>query len=161
MVESSRQNTELYHIRIQTLLNNIAEWVPRDPFQPTEVIRVSNRFPSELEIKLRRYVPLDENALTHVLFRGLEPGCIVPRAPSTAYALEVGTPTPKEMDLYCDNLAQDIIFSEARHVPTNTFINHTLLFAAAQVLKEDPNSKLEGVSPYAGSVPRSLGYLLT
>lgn len=141
------QNTELYEIRLQTLRNNIAEWTPRDPLQPAEVIRISNRFPSEFEIKLRHYVPLDENALTHVIFRGLEPGCIAPRAPSTAYALEVGTLTPENMDRYCDNLAQDIILSEARNFATNTFINHALLFAAGQVQNEDPNSRLEGVSP--------------
>lgn len=141
------QSSELYRIRIQTLLNNIARWTPVDQPRPAEVIRISNRFPSEFEVRLRPYVPLDETALTHIIFRGLEPGCTAPRAPSTAYALEDGTLTSEKIDRYCDNLANDIILSEAQQFGTNTLINHALLFAAGQVLNEDSNSRLQGVSP--------------
>lgn len=95
---------------------------------------------------MRPYVPLDEHALTHVIFRGLEPGTIAPRARSTAYALDIGTLTAEKIDRYCDNLAQDIILSEARESATNTLVNHTILFAAAQVQNGDPKTRLEGVS---------------
>jgi hypothetical protein len=108
------------------------------------VIKVSNGFAARLELELLPFIPFDEDALTHVLFRGLEGGMIPPRARSTAFALKGGTVTSEKIDQYCDSLVVDLISKEASE--QHTMANHILLFALNQCQLPDEEQKLPGVS---------------
>jgi hypothetical protein len=104
----------VYGTRIEALLNNIAAWIPSDPAIPPVSIKISSGFESVLEQDLRPYIAVNEDMLTHVVFRGLEAGTIPPRAMSTAFALEDGTLTSEKIDRYCDELVSDLAVKEGR-----------------------------------------------
>ncbi|PCD35660.1 hypothetical protein AU210_008222 [Fusarium oxysporum f. sp. radicis-cucumerinum] len=79
----------LYQTRIQSLLDNVAEWPPVESCNAVN-IEISNGFTPTMQVSLRPYVPFSQDALTHVLFRGTEAGMITPKAESTAFSLEIG-----------------------------------------------------------------------
>ncbi|KAI8630196.1 hypothetical protein F5Y19DRAFT_484075 [Xylariaceae sp. FL1651] len=136
---------DLYNVRIGALLDNVIEWAEHDHYAQTVEVAISNGFDSRLDVKLRRYVPLDENALTHKIFRGLEAGMVVPSARSTPFALQQGTLTSEKIDRYCDNMACDMIFQKAKHSARNTLVNHVISFSVAQVHSDNPRSRIEGL----------------
>ncbi|RYC63531.1 hypothetical protein CHU98_g2665 [Xylaria longipes] len=87
-------------------------------------ITISNGFDSQLEIEVQRYVALNEDALTHRIFRGLEPGTTYPRARSTPFCLRDGTLTTQKIDRYCEKLASDMILEESLGLTHNSLLNH-------------------------------------
>ncbi|KAI3316736.1 hypothetical protein HD806DRAFT_516901 [Xylariaceae sp. AK1471] len=136
---------DLYKTRITALHNNVMEYTWEDPNVEPMAVTISNGFDSQLEIELRHYVPLNEDALTHTIFRGLEAGMTVPTAKSTPFALREGTLTSEKIDRYCDGLAYDMVFREARESIQNTLLNHVILFAVAQIRHEDVRTRIEGL----------------
>ncbi|KAI0481808.1 hypothetical protein F4859DRAFT_476062 [Xylaria cf. heliscus] len=136
---------DLYKTRIRTLLNNVVETNWQDPsWRPVE-ITISNGFDSRLEIEVQKYVALDENALTHRIFRGLEPGTTYPTARSTPFSLRDGTLTAQKIDRYCEKLACDMILRESLGLTHNSLLNHIILFAVAQINAEDMKARIEGL----------------
>lgn len=143
----------LYGTRIQPLLDNVASWLPFDHSSPVKV-RISNGFSASLEIALRPYVPIDENALTHILFRCREAGMIVPQARSSPFALCGNTLTKEKADQYCDSLAIELALSEGREVSErNVFANHILAFAAARCHEPEAFPRILGVCRRPVSAP--------
>lgn len=135
----------LYQTRIQSLLDNVAEWLPVESCNAVN-IEISNGFTPTMQVSLRPYVPFSQDALTHVLFRGTEAGMITPKAESTAFSLENGTLTPEKIDAYCDSLAFDLALNEGRKATDrNRLASHILIFATTQCagLQEVPS--IEGV----------------
>ncbi|KAF5635035.1 hypothetical protein F52700_5583 [Fusarium sp. NRRL 52700] len=136
----------LYQTRIQSLLDNIAGWFPIEPSN-TVTIEISNGFIPILQVTLERYIPVRQDALTHVLFRGTEAGMVTPRAESTAFSLEEGALGPEKIDAYCDSLAFDLALNEGRQATDrNRLASHILMFATTQCegLQEMPS--IEGIS---------------
>ncbi|EXK40212.1 hypothetical protein FOMG_07151 [Fusarium oxysporum f. sp. melonis 26406] len=135
----------LYQTRIQSLLDNVAEWLPVESCNAVN-IEISNGFTPTMQVSLRPYVPFSQDALTHVLFRGTEAGMITPKAESTAFSLENGTLTPEKIDAYCDSLAFDLALNEGRKATDrNRLASHILIFATTQCagLQEVPS--IEGI----------------
>ncbi|KAI7771604.1 hypothetical protein LZL87_011807 [Fusarium oxysporum] len=135
----------LYQTRIQSLLDNIAQWFPVERCNAV-TIELSNGFTPTMQVTLRPYVPFSQDALTHVLFRGTEAGMITPRAESTAFSLENGTLIPEKIDAYCDSLAFDLALNEGRQATDrNRLASHILMFATTQCagLQEEPS--IEGI----------------
>ncbi|KAI0202875.1 hypothetical protein F4808DRAFT_60996 [Astrocystis sublimbata] len=136
---------DLYKTRIQTLLDNVVEKSWQAPSPSPITIVISNGFNSQLEIEVQRYVAYNEDALTHRIFRGLEPGTIYPTARSTPFALRDGTLGQNKIDCYCENMACDIILKESMESSRNRLLNHVMLFAVTQVQSEDTRARLEGI----------------
>ncbi|KAG7413864.1 hypothetical protein Forpe1208_v007343 [Fusarium oxysporum f. sp. rapae] len=135
----------LYQTRIQSLLDNIAQWFPVERCNAV-TIEISNGFTPTMQVTLRPYVPFSQDALTHVLFRGTEAGMITPRAESTAFSLENGTLIQEKIDAYCDSLAFDLALNEGRQATDrNRLASHILMFATTQCagLQEEPS--IEGI----------------
>ncbi|TRX91120.1 hypothetical protein FHL15_007908 [Xylaria flabelliformis] len=120
---------DLYKTRIRALLDNVVGHTWRDPSPELINIKISNGFDSQLEIEVQKYVAYDENALTHRIFRGLEPGTMYPTARSTPFSLRYGTLTTQKIDQYCEKLACDMIFKESLGLSHNSLLNHVILFA--------------------------------
>ncbi|KAF5965517.1 hypothetical protein FBULB1_12164 [Fusarium bulbicola] len=136
----------LYQTRIQSLLDNIAEWFPIEPSN-TVTIEISNGFMPTLQVTLKPYIPYSQDALTHVLFRGTEAGRITPRAESTAFSLEDGTLRPEKIDAYCDRLAFDLALNEGRQATDrNRLASHILMFATTQCAGPQEMPSIEGIS---------------
>ncbi|KAI8951735.1 hypothetical protein F4801DRAFT_589557 [Xylaria longipes] len=136
---------ELYKTRIRTLLDNVVENTWRGPSPDPVKITISNGFDSQLEIEVQRYVALNEDALTHRIFRGLEPGTTYPRARSTPFCLRDGTLTTQKIDRYCEKLASDMILEESLGLTHNSLLNHVILFAVTQINNEDETARIEGL----------------
>ncbi|KAL9568554.1 hypothetical protein ACKAV7_007356 [Fusarium commune] len=99
-----------------------------------------------LVVLVARFRKENQDALTHVLFRGTEAGMITPRAESTAFSLENGTLIPEKIDAYCDSLAFDLALNEGRQATDrNRLASHILMFATTQCagLQEEPS--IEGI----------------
>ncbi|KAF5545338.1 hypothetical protein FMEXI_6086 [Fusarium mexicanum] len=93
------------------------------------------------------YIPFNQDALTHVLFRGTEAGKITPRAESTAFSLEDGTLRPEKIDAYCDRLAFDLALNEGRQATNrNRLASHILMFATTQCAGPQEMPRIEGGS---------------
>ncbi|KAF5682855.1 hypothetical protein FCIRC_4712 [Fusarium circinatum] len=93
------------------------------------------------------YIPFNQDALTHVLFRGTEAGRITPRAESTAFSLEDGTLSPEKIDAYCDRLAFDLALNEGRQATDrNRLASHILMFATTQCAGPQEMPSIEGIS---------------
>jgi hypothetical protein len=91
-------------------------------------------------------MPVNHDALTHVLFRGTEAGMITPRAESTAFSLEDSTLNPEKIDAYCDSLAFDLALNEGRReTERNRLASHILMFATTQCAGLQEVSSIEGV----------------
>ncbi|KAF5236317.1 hypothetical protein FANTH_11269 [Fusarium anthophilum] len=136
----------LYQTRIQSLLDNVAEWFPTEPSN-TVTIEISNGFIPTLQVTLKPYIPFSQDALTHVLFRGTEAGRITPRAESTAFSLEDGTLRPEQIDSYCDRLAFDLALNEGRQATDrNRLASHILMFATTQCAGPQEMPSIEGSS---------------
>ncbi|KAF5666579.1 hypothetical protein FDENT_12320 [Fusarium denticulatum] len=145
VAQADRLAQSLYQIRIQSLLDNIAEWFPIEPSN-TVTIEISNGFIPTLQVKLKPYIPFDQDALTHVLFRGTEAGMITPRAESTAFSLEDGTLNPDKIDAYCDRLAFDLALNEGRRkTDGNRLASHILMFATTQTAELQASPSIEGI----------------
>ncbi|KAI0544140.1 hypothetical protein F4679DRAFT_591827 [Xylaria curta] len=136
---------DLYKTRIRALLDNVVGHTWRDPNPEIINIKISNGFDSQLEIEVQRYVAYDENALTHRIFRGLEPGTTYPTARSTPFSLRYGTLTTQKIDQYCEKLACDMIFKESLGLSHNSLLNHVILFAVTQINNEDAEARIEGL----------------
>lgn len=108
-------------------------------------ITLSNGFNSRLEVEVQKYVALNEDALTHRIFRGLEPGTTYPSAKSTPFSLRYGTLTPDKIDYYCERLACDMILKESQGSAQHSLLNHIILFATTQINNEDERARIEGV----------------
>ncbi|RBR09393.1 hypothetical protein FVER53590_09040 [Fusarium verticillioides] len=135
----------LYQTRIQYLLDNVAGWFPIEPSN-TVTIEISNGFVSTLQVTLKPYIPANQDALTHVLFRGTEAGMITPRAESTAFSLEDGTLNPEKIDAYCDSLAFDLALNEGRRkTDRNRLASHILMFATTQGAELQESPSIEGI----------------
>ncbi|KAI1127254.1 hypothetical protein F5Y10DRAFT_243219 [Nemania abortiva] len=133
---------DLYKTRISTLRQNVLEYT----LSSTPVrIAVSNGFDSQLDLELRHYAAIDEDALTHTIFRGLEAGMEYPTARSTPFALEEGTLTKEKIDLYCEKMACDMILRELKTSARNSLLNHVIAFAATQINNEDIQARVEGL----------------
>lgn len=125
------------------MLDNIVEWIPAPAAADPIVIEISNGFEARFEVEVQAYIPFDEDALTHVLFRGLEGGMIAPRAKSTAFALKGNTLSSEKIDQYCDSLVWNLVSKEAAE--QQSLANHVLLFALNQCNSSDKQQKLPGV----------------
>ncbi|KAI0857416.1 hypothetical protein F4860DRAFT_358596 [Xylaria cubensis] len=136
---------DLYKTRIRALLDNVVGHTWRDPSPELINIKISNGFDSQLEIEVQKYVAYDENALTHRIFRGLEPGTMYPTARSTPFSLRYGTLTTQKIDQYCEKLACDMIFKESLGLNHNSLLNHVILFAVTQINNEDAGARIEGL----------------
>ncbi|KAF5590898.1 hypothetical protein FPANT_5874 [Fusarium pseudoanthophilum] len=135
----------LYQTRIQSLLDNVAGWFPIEPSN-TATIEISNGFMPTLQVTLKPYIPFNQDALTHVLFRGTEAGMITPRAESTAFSLENDTLNPEKIDAYCDNLAFDLALNDGRQTAgRNRLASHILMFATTQCAGLQEVSSIEGI----------------
>lgn len=77
---------------------------------------------------MQAYTALDENMLTHTVFRGLEGGTTFPKVRSTPYALCEGALSSEKIDQYLDSLLPELVLSEGRSQPTVT--KHVLMFAS-------------------------------
>ncbi|KAI0111107.1 hypothetical protein GGR51DRAFT_547303 [Nemania sp. FL0031] len=135
----------LYATRISTLIGNVAEFTPPNPTSVPIRIAISNGFDSQLDIELRRYVALDDDALTHTIFRGLDAGMEYPTARSTPFALKEGTLTREKIDVYCEKLASDMILRELKISTRNSLLNHIIAFAVTQINNEDVKARVEGL----------------
>ncbi|KAF4341301.1 hypothetical protein FBEOM_4774 [Fusarium beomiforme] len=137
---------DLYRTRIQSLLDNVAEWLPVDSLNPVD-IEISNGYTPILQVSLRPYIPFNHEALTHILFRGTEAGMTTPRAESTAFSLEDGTLTSKKIDDYCDSLAFDLALNEGKQATNkNRLARYILMFATTQCEGPQEGPSLEGIS---------------
>jgi hypothetical protein len=128
-----------------TLLDNVVEYTFQSPGLEPIRITISNGFDAQLDIELQQYVALDEDALTHTIFRGLEAGMIYPTARSTPFALRDGTLTSDKIDSYCEKLACDMILRELKSSTRNSLLNHVIAFAATQINHEDARARIDGV----------------
>nr|RBQ95320.1 hypothetical protein FVER53263_09040 [Fusarium verticillioides] len=145
MGQADRLTQGLYQTRIQYLLDNVAGWFPIEPSN-TVTIEISNGFVSTLQVTLKPYIPANQDALTHVLFRGTEAGMITPRAESTAFSLEDGTLNPEKIDAYCDRLAFDLALNEGRRkTDRNRLASHILMFATTQGAELQESPSIEGI----------------
>ncbi|KAI1154176.1 hypothetical protein F4825DRAFT_448814 [Nemania diffusa] len=136
---------DLYKTRICTLLNNIVKYTSRSPGLEPIKITLSNGFDAQLDIELQHYVALNEDALTHTIFRGLEAGMIYPTARSTPFALQDGTLTPEKIDRYCERMACDMVLRESKNSARNSLLNHVMAFAATQINHEDARARVDGL----------------
>ncbi|CVL01697.1 uncharacterized protein FMAN_07897 [Fusarium mangiferae] len=137
--------SRLYQTRIQSLLDNIDQWLPVESYK-TVTIEISNGFTPAMQVRLKPYVPFSHVALTHVLFRGTEAGMITPRAESTAFSLEDGTLRPEKIDAYCDSLAFDLALDEGRQaMDRNRLASHILMFATTQCAGLQESPSIEGI----------------
>ncbi|KAI0448389.1 hypothetical protein F5B21DRAFT_126656 [Xylaria acuta] len=143
--ESRLLSHDLYKTRIRTLLDNVVghTWRGASP-EPVKVV-ISNGFSSQLEIEVQRYVAFNEDALTHRIFRGLEPGTTYPTAKSTPFSLRFGTLTTQKIDDYCERLAGDMICRESLGLTHNSLLNHVIMFAVNQINNEDVRARIEGL----------------
>ncbi|KAF1347046.1 hypothetical protein BDV97DRAFT_231791 [Delphinella strobiligena] len=121
----------LYSTRVIALLDNVIGRTPLHYTSPSVPIRISNGFNAYLEVDLQSYLALDENMLTHTVFRGLEGGTTFPQVRSTPYALCEGTLSSEKIDQYLDDLTLELVISEAKHQPT--IRKHVLMFALSHV----------------------------
>ncbi|SCV29848.1 uncharacterized protein FFB14_02754 [Fusarium fujikuroi] len=135
----------LYQTRIQSLLDNIDQWLPVESYK-LATIEISNGFAPKMQVRLKPYVPFSHVALTHVLFRGTEAGMITPRAESTAFSLEDGTLSSEKIDAYCDSLAFDLALNEGRQTTDrNRLASHILMFAMTQCAELQKSPSIEGI----------------
>ncbi|KAF4445053.1 hypothetical protein FACUT_255 [Fusarium acutatum] len=135
----------LYQTRIQSLLDNIAEWLPVELYKAVTV-EISNGFTPIMQVTLRPYVPFSQGALTHILFRGTEAGMITPLAESTAFSLEDGTLRAEKIDAYCDSLAFDLALHEGKQATDrNRLSSHILMFATTQCARLQESPSIEGI----------------
>ncbi|KAF5596204.1 hypothetical protein FPCIR_4126 [Fusarium pseudocircinatum] len=145
VAQADRLAQSLYQTRIQSLLDNVAGWFPIEPSN-TVTIDISNGFIPTLQVTLKPYIPFNQDALTHILFRGTEAGMITPRAESTAFSLEDGTLNPEKIDAYCDSLAFDLALNEGRReTDRNRLASHILMFATTQTAELQELPSIEGI----------------
>ncbi|KAG5789672.1 hypothetical protein H9Q69_011266 [Fusarium xylarioides] len=135
----------LYQTRIQSLLDNIAEWLPVGCYKAV-TIEISNGFTPTMQVPLKPYIPFSQDALTHILFRGTEAGMIIPVTASTAFSLEDESLRPEKIDAYFDSLAFDLALNEGRQATDrNRLASHILMFATTQCAGLQEVSSIEGI----------------